>query len=96
MVFADRGDNRDFGVDNIRRVEPSTQTGLDHRDIGVAAKVNERHRGKHLEHANHAKVSSPFNRFDARPKLVDQVREIALSNVRAVDLDPFRKRVQMR
>ena len=51
---------------------------------------------KHLEHAHHAKVSSFLDRFDARPKFVDQVRKIALSNLRAIDLNPLRERVKMR
>jgi hypothetical protein len=50
MLPLDGRDHSDRGVDHVRRVEPATQSDLDHRvPHPLAAEPIERHRGGHLE-----------------------------------------------
>ena len=85
VVECDPGDRDGFGLDDVRAVEASTETGLDDRDVdGFIREVHERERGHDLE--ERGLELKPFRDFS---DLLHQNDEGRVRNHLAIDADAF-------
>ena len=87
VIECDPGDRDGFGLDDVRAVEPSTEAGLDDRDIhGFIREMHERERGHDLEERGFE--IEPLGDFR---DLLHQNDESRVRNHLAVDADSFAK-----